>query len=107
MDAGGKLHREKVGPKGLALRVYQKRKTQIRERTFFPELLSHAKGPTFAEAIDDYLKRKEPVWRAWKEWKRIGEKWKERFNVRYLRSIDAATSIRKSPRSRANSNPGQ
>jgi hypothetical protein len=28
---------KKVGPRGLALKVYQKRKTQIAERRFFPE----------------------------------------------------------------------
>ena len=36
-DAHGKLHREKVGPRGLAKQVYQKRKTEIREGRFFPQ----------------------------------------------------------------------
>ncbi len=89
-DANGKIHREKVGPKGLARRVYEKRKTQVREGKFFPELLANTKGPTFAEAIDDYITRKEPVWKASKEWKRIGEKWKERFKGRDLNSIGRA-----------------
>ena len=39
-DEHGRLHREKVGPKSLALKVYQKRKTQVAERRFF----LHANG---------------------------------------------------------------
>jgi hypothetical protein len=31
------LHREKVGPKALAAKVYQKRRTEIAEGRFFPE----------------------------------------------------------------------
>lgn len=34
-DQYGQLHREKVGPKGLAKEVYSKRKTAIREGKFF------------------------------------------------------------------------
>ena len=36
-DENGQKHREKVGPKGLASKVYQKRKTEVRECRFFPE----------------------------------------------------------------------
>jgi integrase len=36
-DEHGRRHREKVGPKSLALKVYQKRKTEVQERRFFPE----------------------------------------------------------------------
>src|SRR5437773_7348779 len=38
-DKHGRLHREKVGPKGLARRVYQKRRTEIAEGRFFPETI--------------------------------------------------------------------
>jgi len=38
-DAHGRRHREKVGPKGLAKKVYAKRKTEITEARFFPEKL--------------------------------------------------------------------
>ena len=89
-DKNGRIRRQKVGPKGLAKRLYEKRKTQVREGKFFPELLANTKGPTFAEAMDDYITRKEPVWKASKEWKRIGEKWKERFKGRDLNSIGRA-----------------
>jgi integrase len=56
-DEDGRLHREKVGPKGLALKVYRKRKTEVAERRFFPR--SHAKQLTVGEMIEDALKRSE------------------------------------------------
>ncbi|MFQ5911101.1 MAG: tyrosine-type recombinase/integrase [Thermoplasmata archaeon] len=36
IDGEGKRHREKVGSKGLARRVYEKRKTEVREGRYFP-----------------------------------------------------------------------
>ena len=36
-DQYGHIHREKVGPKSLAQKAYEKRKTDIREGKFFPE----------------------------------------------------------------------
>jgi hypothetical protein len=56
-DEQGREHREKVGLKGLAAKVYQKRKTEIQERRFFPE----AERPWDAaleERIADYLARR-------------------------------------------------
>ena len=38
-DEHGHEHRERVGPKALALKVYQTRKNQVQERRFFPERL--------------------------------------------------------------------
>jgi integrase len=50
-DQYGREHREKVGPKQLAIDLYQKRRTQIREGTFFPakrrDLLLRDFLPTF------------------------------------------------------------
>jgi hypothetical protein len=57
-DGNGKIRREKVGPKGLALRLYQKRKVQVREQGFFPER-TKGSGQTFADAMDSYLTRRE------------------------------------------------
>jgi hypothetical protein len=85
-DGNGKIRREKVGPKGLALRLYRKRKVQVREQGFFPERTKDS-GQTFADAMDSYLTRRESFWKAGPEWKRIGEKWKERFKGRRLREI--------------------
>src|SRR6266403_712841 len=49
-DQDGQLHREKVGPKGLAVKVYAKRKTQVREQRFFPEQ-PKVWDPPFAERV--------------------------------------------------------
>ncbi len=38
-DQFGRIHREKIGPKKLALAAYHKRKTEVREGRFFPEKL--------------------------------------------------------------------
>ena len=35
-DAFGRRHREKAGSKGFARRLYEKRKTEIREARYFP-----------------------------------------------------------------------
>jgi len=53
-DQHGRLHREKVGPKGLAKEVYQKRKTAIREGRFFPEQ-PRKRSILFDEAAKDWL----------------------------------------------------
>ncbi len=53
-DQYGQLHREKVGPKGLAHEVYRKRKTAIREGKFFPEHLKR-RSILFDEAAKDWL----------------------------------------------------
>ncbi len=55
-DEHGRRHREKVGTKALALKVYRKRKTEIAERRFFPELIGWRDVP-LSDVIDDYLKR--------------------------------------------------
>ena len=39
-DQYRRRHREKVGPKKLAISAYQKRKTEIREGRFFPGKLN-------------------------------------------------------------------
>ena len=53
-DQYGRRHREKVGPKKLAISAYQKRKTEIREGRFFPERLNQ-REVGFAEIAKDTL----------------------------------------------------
>ena len=55
-DEDGREHRERVGPKGLAAKVYQKRKTEVAERRFFPEAIRR-REVAVGEMIDDYLAR--------------------------------------------------
>ena len=53
-DENGRKHREKVGPKKLALKVYQKRKNEIQERRFFPERIRR-RDVLLKDMIDDYI----------------------------------------------------
>ncbi len=53
-DQFGRIHREKIGPKKLAISAYQKRKTEVREGRFFPDKLRHREVP-FAEIARDAL----------------------------------------------------
>ena len=55
VDQWGYLHREKVGPKSLAIAAYRKRKTQIREGKFFPEMIRPKRGMRFHEVTKWYL----------------------------------------------------
>ncbi len=51
-DQNGKMHAESVGPsKALALKVVEKRRTEIAERRFFP-----ASGVSFDEIADDAIR---------------------------------------------------
>jgi len=54
-DNFGRIHREKVGPKGLAKTVYQKRKTEVREGKFFPEKLRRRREVLFKDMAKLYL----------------------------------------------------
>ena len=54
-DQYGHIRREKVGPKSLAKKVYQKRKTEIRENRFFPEKLARRKDTLFTDMSKLYL----------------------------------------------------
>ncbi len=53
-DQHGKLRKERVGPRNLAIELYRKRKTEVREGRFFPEM---AKKPVvlFDEIAEDFL----------------------------------------------------
>ena len=54
-DAEGQLHREKVGPKSLAIQAYQKRKVEIKEGKFFPEMIRRKRATLFRELAKWYL----------------------------------------------------
>src|SRR6202022_4765169 len=59
-DLNGKRHREKVGPKQLAIDAYRKRKTEVREGKFFPELRN--RGVLFSDLCDDFEKHRPLHW---------------------------------------------
>ncbi len=50
-DTDGRRHREDIGPKSLAKRVYQKRKTEIREGRFF---LAPRRKVTIGQVLEAY-----------------------------------------------------
>jgi hypothetical protein len=52
-DTDGRRHRERIGPKGLARRVYEKRKTEIREGRYFPP--ERKRAVLLDEIARDYL----------------------------------------------------
>jgi len=80
------LHREKVGPRALALKVYRKRKTEIAERRFFPERI-RKREILLREAIDDYLKRVKGRARSYVNVKRNARYWKNALGTKTVRQI--------------------
>ena len=87
-DEHGGEHREKVGPKGLASRVYQKRKTEVAERRFFPERIRH-RDPLLRDFVDDYLARVRGTLRSYPDQARCGRLWKASLGSRTLRQVVA------------------
>ena len=82
----GQEHREKVGPKSLALKVYQKRKNEVQERRFFPERIRR-REVLLSKHIDDYLKRNEDRLRWFDHYERYGKLFTEAFKGKTLREI--------------------
>jgi site-specific recombinase XerD len=85
-DEYGREHREKVGPKGLALKVYQKRKNEIQERRFFPERI-RTRDVLLADMLSDYLVRARGKLRSVRECERYARYWKDALPGRTLRQV--------------------
>ena len=85
-DEHGRRHREKVGPKGLALKVYQKRKNEIQERRFFPERIRR-RDVLLKTFIEEYLDRVRPKLRSVRNHERYGVYWSDALGSRALRQI--------------------
>jgi integrase len=51
-DANGRRHRERAGSKGFARKLYEKRKTEIREERFFPP--QRRRTVLFEELLENY-----------------------------------------------------
>ena len=85
-DEHGRMHRERVGPKGLAAKVYQKRKNEVQERRFFPERIGR-RDVLLADMIKDYLATVEGRLRSYQDYKRYGDYWTDALGNRPLRQI--------------------
>ncbi len=86
MDENRRLHREKVGTKALAMKVYRKRKTEIAERRFFPEQIGW-RDVLLADVIEDYLKRAKNGLRSYRDYERYGRYWTDALGTKTLRQV--------------------
>ena len=85
-DENGRRHREKVGPKRLAKQTYEKRKTEIAERRFFPERIRRP-DVILADMIKDFLGRVRGTLRCYREYERYGRYLAAAFPGKALRQI--------------------
>ncbi|MBI2059541.1 MAG: site-specific integrase [Nitrospirae bacterium] len=54
-DRDGKLHRERVGPKGKAIELYGKRRNEIVEGKFRPDAVRARRAVSFKEIAEDFI----------------------------------------------------
>jgi len=85
-DENGRRHREKVGPKALATKVYQKRKNEVQERRFFPERIRR-RDVLLADFFKDYLARVKGRLRCYREYERYAKRLASAFPGRTLRQL--------------------
>ncbi len=85
-DEHGRLHKEKVGPKGLAQKVYQKRKTEITERRFFPERFKRRDVPLGVH-LRDHLARVKGRLHCYREYARYAKRFEKQFGRLSLRQL--------------------
>jgi len=87
-DANGRKHREKVGSKGLARKVYMQRKTEIAEGRYFPN--ARRRAPIFADLLTDYREAKRREGKAVMKSEIGYERLLERFGGRRAETLTAA-----------------
>jgi hypothetical protein len=85
-DEVGRLHREKIGSKSLACKVYQKRKTEIQERRYFPERIRRHEV-LVRDAIDECLTQMKGRLRSYSNCVHYAELWKTAFGGKTLRQL--------------------
>jgi len=85
-DEQGRKHRERVGSKALARKVYQKRKTEVQERRFFPERIRQ-RDVSLRQMIEDHLERAEAKLRHFYHYQRYGRYWIDALGTKPLRQI--------------------
>jgi site-specific recombinase XerD len=65
-DTTGRIRREKAGPKGAAIKLYQKRKTEVLQRKKLPETWRR-RAISFAELVEDALAYSKANKRSYKD----------------------------------------
>ena len=83
-DGNGKLHREKIGPRSLAQKVYHMRKAAVLEQRFFPKL---PRDLSIEEALDAFMESKRDVYRDVAKYQSVLRSLKAGFAGKTLRSI--------------------
>src|SRR5271166_2719273 len=83
-DGNGKLHREKIGPRSLAQKVYHMRKAAVLEQRFFPKL---PRDVSIEETLDAFIESKRGVYRDIAKYQGILRSLKTGFAGKTLRSI--------------------
>jgi len=87
-DQYGHIHREKAGPKSLAQKAYEKRKTSIREGKFFPEKLRQRREILFKDMAKLYLEEhSKPNKRSHETDRHVMKRLKEAFGEKALSEI--------------------
>jgi site-specific recombinase XerD len=87
-DEQGQIHREKAGPKSMAIRLYTRRKAEVAERRFFPERFRR-RDVLLADFIRDYLARIQGTLRSYVDLERHGRVWQAALGDRSLRQVVA------------------
>ena len=85
-DEHGRLHRERVGSKSLALKVYRKRKNEVQERRFFPERIRR-KEVLLADMITEHLGRVKGILRSYYSYELYGRYFTAALGTKALRQI--------------------
>lgn len=86
-DEFGREHREKIGSKALARKVYTKRKAAILERRFNPEAIRR-RDVTLAQAVKAHLEASAGM-ASYRDKERYGERWIDELGHRPLRQLTA------------------
>lgn len=86
-DAEGREHREKVGSKGAARRVYERRKGEIRLDRFEPDRVAKKKPVLVEDLIRTHMELAQN--KSWRDDQRNAKRWGEFFSGRAADSVTA------------------
>jgi hypothetical protein len=85
-DEHNHKRRKKCGSNRLAVQFRAKKLNEVFERQNFPERFRN-KDTLLADAIDDYIARRQGMLRSLVNWKRYARQWKKALGAKTLRQI--------------------